>query len=297
MMNLMKKRPLKDFLPVSTMIFAMLPVVALGQVQEKSYSVELTNPEQPMQLDVDMRNGSIVVQGYDGKTVEISAVLTPLTAEELREKKKKHRYPGWNQKQNKPLRNTEGLQPVQNVSLNLEIEERNNQVEIDSEQSSYRVDLVVQVPRNAEVEVEMYDGNKVEVIDISASVEVETWRGDIIASGINGPIVAETHMNDIVIDFDTLSQQSPTSFTTHAGDIDITLPNSVDATLQVQNYQGQILSGLAAEFAPVDSIEQDQQGRTQQIKIGAHLEAKLNGGGQKLSISTYSGNVYLRNKG
>lgn len=265
-----------------------------AQQPERQYSVELSDPAKPMFLDIEMYMGNITVEGYEGQTVEIVAeVLNDFQPDKHKEKWQKN----WKRVDtNKPMRSTEGLTPVSHTAFSLEIEESNNRVEIESEFGSKPVAIVVKVPKTASLEVNLYTGDSINISNISGNVEVESHIGNINGNQLTGPIVAETHASDIVIEFNTFSDNAPSSFATHSGDIDISLLASTASTVEVQNYQGQVLSGLGTEFQSVDKVNKKQRENGQKIEIGSQLQAKLNGGGQIMSINTYSGNVYLRQK-
>ncbi|MBE1298801.1 MAG: hypothetical protein GJ680_02665 [Alteromonadaceae bacterium] len=267
---------------------------AYAQQAERQYSVELSDPSKPMFLDVEMYMGNITIEGYEGQTVEIVAeVLNDFQPDKHKDKWQKN----WKRVDtNKPMRSTEGLTPVSHTAFNLEIMESSNRVEIESEFGSKPVAIVVKVPQNASLDVNLYTGDSINISNISGNVEVESHIGNINGTLITGPIVAETHASDIVIEFNTFSDSAPSSFATHSGDIDISLLANTASTVEVQNYQGQVLSGLGTEFESVDKVNKKQRENGQKIEIGSQLQAKLNGGGQVMSINTYSGNVYLRQK-
>lgn len=66
------------------------------------------------------------------------------------------------------------------------------------------------------------------------------------------------------------------------------------ANMNVQNYKGQIYSGITDEFSAGESIKQNESGKRKEIIIGGQMTATLNGGGQDVSLITYSGDVYIR---
>lgn len=284
------------------LLLSLAPVIASAQSIEKKYSLQLTEPDKPMSLEVEMRNGSVTIEGYSGKTVEIEAIITPLTKKEIdqsgerarRAPKNSYRSHPDDSQHNKKERSKAGLKSVKNSSMNLEIEESDNEVEISSEFSLSRIDLVVKVPSTAALEVELYKGGDVMVSNVSGPIEIETWQGDIVASKITGPIVAETHSRNIEVEFVTLDASNPSSLTTYSGDIDITLGNKVAAKVNVQSYQGEILSGLDAEFVATESVRRNKKGNKQEIVVGGQVSATVNGGSQELSLITYSGDVYVR---
>jgi len=285
---------------------------ANANVQKKQYELELASPNKTMSLYVDMRNGSIDVEGYDGKTVKIEASFTPLSKEDLMDQNKSrkqsqrdyarqqarhetNRQSSGKETQQKQQRSTEGLKVVSNQLLNLEIREDNNRVRIYSEKSTFFTSVTVKVPSTANIEIDVYQGGEIRVANISGSVELESWRANVTAHRISGPIVAETHQSDIEVEFSSFNGEHPTSLTTYSGDIDVTVAKNMAANMNVQNYQGQILSGIEESFITSESVQQSDGGDSKKIVIGGQMTAKLNGGGQDVSMITYSGDVYIRN--
>ena len=129
---------------------------------------------------------------------------------------------------------------------------------------------------------------------ISGSLELEAYGGMIEAKNISGPIVAETGRTDIVVSFSNFDKTSPSSLTSHMGNVDITLAKKVAANVNVQTYQGEIFSGLDKDFVVIDEIKKNKKGKKQKIVLGGIMQAKVNGGGQALSLTSYSGNLYIR---
>jgi len=68
----------------------------------------------------------------------------------------------------------------------------------------------------------------------------------------------------------------------------------VAANVNVQTYQGEIFSGLDKDFVDVDEIKKNNKGHKQKIVLGGIMQSKVNGGGQVLSLISYSGNLYIR---
>lgn len=277
------------------LLLSLVPVFTIAAAQqEKQYSLELSEPEKTMRLNVELRNGNVIVEGYQGRTVEIMAKINPLSESELKEVGSHRREkPHINQKVKKS-REKSGLKSINNISHSLEIQEYNNRVSINSERSSNQIDLIVKVPMSAQVEVSIYRGNEVRVNNIKGPIEIETWKGDIYANNISGPIVAETHQYAIEVVFSEFSDKSPSSLTTYGGDIDVTMPKKAAAKINVQNYQGEILSGLDSEFVATETIKRNKKGSKQEIIVGGQMTADINGGGQHITLTTYSGDILLR---
>ena len=275
-------------------LVASAPLYA-QQDDEKVYNLPVSDPNSPVMLELDVRHGKILVQGGPNENIEVIARTRPLDQEELKNvKSHQRRYQKDSHQTDKPARSREGLTPVRSASLNMEIEQQGNSIEISSEESTYYVELIVNVPQRTNVEADIYRGDGITVSDTIGYMELGSWKGDIVAERVQGPIVAETHQNAIVVSFASFSDSGPSSLTTHSGDIDITVDNSMAANINVQNFQGEVLSGLDVPFEATQQVKRNEGNDRQEIVIGGQLTAKLNGGGQDLTMITYSGDVYVR---
>jgi len=285
----------KNLITTALTVLTLSSTVAFGA--EKTYSLTLSDPSKPASLEIELYNGTVTVEGYSGKTVEIIADISDAKENEGRDKLGQRINQRMKQKltthKSKP-RSTEGLKVVSKSMLRLEIEEDDNEVEISSESMNQHVNLVVKVPMTASLDIEVYQGGDITINNISGGIEVEAYQGSVTATGISGPIVAETANTDIVVSFSDFDKTNPSSLTSHAGNVDITLAKSIAANVNVQTYQGELYSGLTQEFSAIDEVKQNSKGGKQKIAIGGILQAKMNGGGQDLSLISYSGNLYVR---
>jgi len=281
---------MKNKLSLSLLFLAILTGnTQVASAAEKSFSLPLSKPGEPVSIDVEIYRGSITVVGYKGDTIEISAKSSVYSGKDKDLKRVKAKM-----NKNNSSRSTKGLKSVKRSSMRLEIEENNNDVEISSEVSNQHVDLVIKVPQRSSIDVELYKGGDINIDGISGSLELEAYDGMINAKNISGPIVAETARTDIVVSFSGFAKTSPSSLTSHLGNVDITLAKKVAANVNVQTYQGEVFSGLDKDFTAVDEIKKNKKGKKQQIVLGGVMQAKVNGGGQALSLTSYSGNLYIR---
>jgi hypothetical protein len=264
---------------------------------EKNYSLALSKPGEPVSLEIEVHTGAIYIEGYDGETVEVSAKVEDITDHHnsKMEKKISGKLDQHYAKNKSKARSSEGLKSVKNNMMQLEIEEEDNEIEISSEYSTKNVILHIKVPMRTSLDIELYQGGDVEISNIAGAIEAEAFKGSIIANGVSGPMVAETHNTDIVVSFDKLNQQNPTSLTSHSGNIDISVSKNTAAKINVQSYKGEILSGLATEFNATEDVQRNNNGGKQKIVIGGMMSAEVNGGGQDITLVTYNGNVYVRN--
>ncbi len=280
---------------LSTTLSLVLVAMLAGSFQivnaaEKNYSLALSRPGEPVSIEIEVYRGSVTLVGYKGDTIEINAKTSVFSGNDKDLKKVK--APKNNN--NNPARSNKGLKSIKSQSMRLEIEEDNNDVEISSEFSNQHVDLVIKVPQRSSIEVELHKGGDINIDGISGSLELEAYGGMIEAKNISGPIVAETGRTDIVVSFSNFDKTSPSSLTSHMGNVDITLAKKVAANVNVQTYQGEIFSGLDKDFVVIDEIKKNKKGKKQKIVLGGIMQAKVNGGGQALSLTSYSGNLYIR---
>ena len=284
---------MKKSLSLSLLFLAMLTgSMQVANAAEKNFSLPLSKPGEPVSIELEVYRGSITLVGYKGDTIEISATTSVYAGKDKDLKKVKAKI-----NPNTSKRSTEGLKSVKSQSMRLEIEERNNKVEISSEVSNQHVDLVIKVPQRSSIEVELYKGGDINIDGIKGGLELEAYEGMIIAKNISGPIVAETARTDIVVSFTDFAKTSPSSLTSHMGNVDITLAKKVAVNVNVQTYQGEIFSGLDKDFVVIDQIKKNKKGKKaqkQKIVLGGIMQAKVNGGGQALSLTSYSGNLYIR---
>lgn len=275
-------------------VFATLivPLMLFSQTTlGKEYQLTLSKPDEPVNLKVEVFYGSIDVQGYDGE--EILVVVNTPTDRPKESDIKERRQHDRQQKKNPP-RSLEGLRKINTNALQVSIRESNNSINIESEHSDKYVEIIVQVPKRASVSAEVYRGGELKISNVSGALELETWRAGIIATSVTGPIVAETYNSDIVVTFSSFSEQNPSSIASHSGNIDVTLSNDSKTKIKVQNYKGQIYSGLDVEFVAEDQVKRNADRSGQEIVIGSMLAATVNGGQQTLTLVSYSGDFYLR---
>ncbi|MFC3034012.1 DUF4097 family beta strand repeat-containing protein [Pseudoalteromonas fenneropenaei] len=247
----------------------------------KDYSLVLSNPSKAANIKVAVLNGAVNVIGYQGEAVMVSADVKPLDKVQ----------PSVAVSTDKPTE----LKKVKAATPAIILEERDNEVDIISLSREQTVNLTIKVPNNSNLTVQVSKGGDIQVSDVSGELELQNGQGAIIAANISGPIVAESGQQDIKVTFVNFEQRQPSSLTSHNGNIDVSLPANVKSDIRVQTYTGEVYSGLDTEFQALEEVRNDDDGR-QRVVIGGTMATKVNGGGQQLSLSTYAGNVFVRQK-
>lgn len=169
-----------------------------------------------------------------------------------------------------------------------------------------------------EVSVNTVSGD-VEVRDASDRVEMHTVSGDVRASRLRGRIRANSVSGDITLDdingelnaksvsgelrvrgtltgleFESVSGDfdfagdfkgdGSYSAATHSGDVRLTLPSNIGATLELQTFSGEVRPGFPITLQPG---EQPLNRRNRRMRFA------VNGGGPRISLETFSGDIII----
>jgi len=288
----MKLSKTKSILSIAVVSIGLLANSAMAR--DISHTLTLTDPSKPAEIDIELMVGSILIEGYKGNEVVIEGSVKPAKQDDNARTVVRTYTHGDEDKKPKEKPSTKGLKKISNITLNLEIEEDDNEIQIESHSRRQHVDLRLKVPFNSNLELGLNSGDKITVKNVHGEIEIEANRVPITATGIKGPIVAEGSRSDLKIVFDEFNTEKPSSLTVHRGNIDITLPKKASADVQVKSYEGDLYSGLDAEFKVVDQVNKSKNSKKQKIVLGGAMSAKINGGKQKVLLNTYRGDVYVR---
>jgi len=250
------------------------PPAAAQGADTQRFVVPLSNPGQPVMLEVDVMQGSITVEAYDGTEVIVEA-----TAEES----------------SSEIEESSGMFRIPNNSVGMTIEEKDNRVEVNTELSNRRVDFSIKVPVRTSLRLSTVNGGDIEVRGVQGELELENINGPIRALDVSGSVVADTTNGDVTVTFRQIEPDKPMSFTTFNGDVDVTLPADFRANLRMNAGRGEILSDFRVELAPqAPSVEHDDSGRGYRVVVQQEVLGTVQGGGPDFRFKTFNGSVYLR---
>ncbi|WP_350284341.1 DUF4097 family beta strand repeat-containing protein [uncultured Croceitalea sp.] len=133
-----------------------------------------------------------------------------------------------------------------------------------------------------------------------------SWHGDIIIDGFSGEVEANANLNgglqvynisgpltayslneSISVEFDKVAKDSPIVIRTTNGEIDVTLPESTPANLELASWNGEIYTNF-------DLARPDKDGL--KSVSGKNIKGAINGGGAKIRLKSTNGTIYLRKK-
>jgi DUF4097 and DUF4098 domain-containing protein YvlB len=302
----------------------------ITQAQPDRVVVPLSNPAKPAKIEASLMRGSITVKGYEGKDVIVEArirerAVTPegqlaaLYADQAKiEAKTKIQekaledmerslaavappepppFPG--QEAQKKERSHEGMKLITSAMTGLTVEEDNNTVTINTESWKYSIDLSIQVPVSSSLELGAMNEGKIVVENVSGDIEVSGSNCPISLRNVSGSAVVHTVNGDIEAVFSRVAADKTLSFSNMNGDIDITLPADVKASVRMKSQQGNIYSDfdLALKTAPAkaEGAEKTEKGQFR-ISFDKGIYGTINGGGQEISLTTFRGDIFIRKK-
>ena len=250
---------------------------ALAQT-EGELIVPLSAPGKAASVVVDINKGSIIVKGTSRQDIKVV-------------------YKGRDNDKDKGKTTSDGLKKIKSGGLDLEASEKDNKVEIESSSWNTAIDLIVEVPMNVNLEVSTYNSGDITVENITGEVVAENYNGKITLTNIAGSALADTYNGEISVILTKVTADTPMSFTTYNGDVDITLPSETKGNLKLKSSRGDIYSGFemkVSESAPVQ--KKDEKNGVYKVYLDEWTRATINGGGPDITMKNFNGDIYVRAK-
>jgi hypothetical protein len=195
-----------------------------------------------------------------------------------------------------------GMKQLSGTSSGLEIEENDNVVEIRTESWKAATDLVIQVPVATSLEIRSSMDGAIIVEGVSGEIDINNINGPVTLRNVSGNMLVHTVNGDIeaVLTRDArVAADKPLSFSSMTGDIDVTLPADVKASVKMKTDQGEIYTDfdidLTRQPTRSEAAEKTDQGKFR-ISFDKSLMGLVNGGGREISFNTFSGDIYIRKK-
>jgi hypothetical protein len=117
--------------------------------------------------------------------------------------------------------------------------------------------------------------------DVSGDIKLNSVSGDVKVTGAStGSIKANSVSGDVILTVDQLTGSDALEFNTVSGNVDITLPANLDATVTMSTVSGELKSDFPM------TMQGEQRSRNVEARIGA--------GGRSLKFHSVSGDVILR---
>lgn len=240
--------------------------------------IPLSQPGQSGTLEVSQIYGGVTVTGYDGQQVIIAA----------------------QQKRMKSSVNMKnGLRKIQNNSMALVAEERDNHVEVNSESHMYgnnqTMNLDIKVPKNFNLKLSGINNGYTIVNNVSGDFEISNVNNDITLNQVTGSAIVDTVNGEIKATYNQVSPDGRLVFTSFNGDVDLTLPRNIKADFKLKTFSGEIFTGFDVEFdssKPV--VKKSNDKRSYKVNVEKWVSGQANGGGTEVTLKSHSGDLIVR---
>lgn len=149
------------------------------------------------------------------------------------------------------------------------------------------VHYMIRMPRAATLKIDDYM-SETHITDFEANLEVYTYKGNVEVTNFGGGLNLDTFMGKARVAFGRLVQDCVLS--SHEGDVAIQLPSDAGVDLAID--LGTTEAVFAYEVGPADA---EQGARIHHVltKQNKAFQGPINGGGVRLSLTTYRGSLRL----
>lgn len=254
----------------NVLVIIALAVAAQAAADSQTIAVPLTSPNQPYELEIDLIQGEIHLIAEDREDL-----LFEITAEG----------------NTRRIMTPNGPQEIPGGAVELDIEERNNRVSVDSGWPQNTVNITARIPTRVKLELQTVHEGVIVVNGGEGSIEASNVHGPIRITNFSGPIIAESVHGDITASISRMPEPRDMSFTSMHGNIEVGLPANYASDLHIVSA-GDIHSDFEIEIVPVEpKIVRRENGGRYKVEMDKRIVAAINGGGPSTLLETRYGEV------
>jgi len=187
------------------------------------------------------------------------------------------------------LRAISNLGLEDNTGIGLSVVETNGVIEVRQLKKMDGPDILIRVPKGISVNYSHTSphGSDVSIKNVESDIDVSTVHNDVMLENVTGIVRVRTVHGDIDAIFPAEVKNQLSLNSTH-GHVDVALPVTTKASLKMSTSWGEIF------VDPSLKLELDKTGDF--VKYSDRLNAKMNGGGTEINLTSTHDNVYLRKK-
>ena len=258
------------------LLLAVFPAVLMAQSKDRDqFSVALSSPGKPFKLNMNLADGSVNINTYEGSELRITA------------------FPQANTNDNSGQGKNQNVNINTNTNVNVNVNSgaagrntgRNKLLKVSQNGNEIVIGQVNQDrPLNVEVSLPEH---------VASQLEITCADGPVVLKNISGSAIVTTVNGNVTATFKHVDPKAPMAFSTLIGAIDLSFPATAKANLTLKSDEGLLLSDFALTGAVKSKLSRNKNGQYQS-KLAGSLSGNLNGGGQEISISNMQGNIYLR---
>ncbi len=256
-----------------------LALCALGSAQEITGDrvvVPARNTTRPRVVKASVTNGSITVNTYDGKDVIVETKPSARTS-------------------SRAPQTYQGLRRL-DLPRGLSVEEEDNVITVRTSTPDAG-NVVITVPPDTSLQLRSVHGG-ITVDGVHGDIEADSTHAGVTLNNVAGTVLASSTHGDVKVSMVRVDPGKPLSFSSVHGDLDVTLPADVKATVKMSSVQGAIYSDFEIRMGggqPITEKSNSPDGAFR-VRIDRAIYGTINGGGAELSFHTVHGKILLRKK-
>lgn len=248
-------------------------------------TVPLRDPARPARIQAHLLAGGIIVRGADVKDVIVEA------RSRSRVEPREGREPRADGMKRLELPGNAGLDVV----------EDDNVVKIRTASWRRPTDLVITVPRHSSLELKCTNDGDISVEQVEGEIDANDLNGKVTLKNVAGSVVAHSLNGEVTVSLDRVDPSKPMSFSTLNGNIDVTLPPDVKASIRVKTDNGDIYSDFDVALNNQPSVTvSDESGKqkdgTYHVRYDRTVRGTINGGGPEYQFTSFNGQIYIRKR-
>ena len=266
---------------------SLLAGAVCAQDSADRVTVPFSNQTRTRMLKAHLTTGGITVRGYAGKDATVEG--RGGDGRERERDRDRDRDRG---------RNTEGMRRIDNISsYGLTVEEEDNVITVSTRSPNRYTELVIQVPVNTNLKLNVTNGGNITVENVTGEIEVNNVNGGVRLTNVAGSVVAHALNHNVFVTLTKATPDKAMSFSSLNGDIDVTLPADIKAKAKLKTDNGEIYSDFDVKIDPASRqpiVEEGRSGGKYRVRIDKTMYGLINGGGPEFLFQTFNGNVYIR---
>jgi DUF4097 and DUF4098 domain-containing protein YvlB len=180
----------------------------------------------------------------------------------------------------------------------LDVVEDDNLVTIKTASWNRPVDLVITVPRRSSLELKCTNNGDIYAEQVEGEIDASNVNGKVTLKNVSGSVTAHSLNGEVLVVLDRIDPSKPMSFSTLNGDIDVTLPSNLKASVLMKTDHGEIYSDFEVKLSGAPSVIGNQSGRqpdgTYHLRFDQALRGTIGGGGPQFQFTTFNGQIYIR---
>lgn len=285
----------------------MLITSSITSAQGNEFTVPLSDPAKRGKLKANINYGSITVKGTARKDVLVKYKSVEEDEDDNdndndNDNDDRHNHHidvkvNVNGHSEDKSKSKDGLKRISGGGIDLEVSENANAVKVHSDSWNHKINLEIEVPSGFDLDVSTYNDGDLMITNIQGELELTNYNGEITALNISGSVVATSYNGEIKVTFDKVTDGTPMSYSTFNGDIDITFPATLKASLKMKTEQGEIFTGFDINIKSTGPIQKkDAKSGVYKVVVDEWKYGDVNGGGAEISMKNYNGDIYVRKK-